>query len=135
MAHVIFYEKPGCAGNARQKALLIASGHEVETRNLLAEPWSPSSLRPYFGEKPVREWFNAASPRVKSGEIDLDRVNPQQALVMMILDPTLIRRPLMRVNGRCEAGFDPDAMRAWIGLSPSDEKISDVCVRVTDDVF
>lgn len=135
MAHVIFYEKPGCAGNARQKALLIASGHEVEVRNLLAEPWSPSSLRPYFGEKPVREWFNAASPRVKSGEIDPETVNPQQALVMMMIDPTLIRRPLMRVDGRCEAGFDPDAMRAWIGLKPSDERISDVCARVADDVF
>ncbi len=135
MAHVIFYEKPGCAGNARQKALLIASGHEVEVRNLLAEPWSPSSLRPYFGEKPVQEWFNAASPRVKSGEIDPETVNPQQALVMMMIDPTLIRRPLMRVDGRCEAGFDPDAMRAWIGLKPSDERISDVCARVADDVF
>lgn len=135
MAHVIFYEKPGCAGNARQKALLIASGHKVEARDLLTEPWSPSSLRPYFGEKPVREWFNAASPRVKSGEIDLEAVNPQQALVMMMIDPTLIRRPLMRVAGRCEAGFDPDAMRAWIGLAPSDERISDACARVTDDVF
>jgi nitrogenase-associated protein len=136
MAHVIFYEKPGCAGNARQKALLRASGHELEVRNLLTEPWSSSSLRPYFGVKPVREWFNASSPRIKSGEIDPDKVTPQQALVMMIVDPLLIRRPLMRIGDHCEAGFDSAAVDQWIGLKQTEETISDVCVRsIASDAF
>lgn len=136
MAHVIFYEKPGCAGNARQKALLRASGHELEVRNLLTEPWSSSSLRPYFGAKPVREWFNASSPRIKSGEIDPDKVTPQQALVMMIVDPLLIRRPLMRIGDHCEAGFDSAAVDQWIGLKQTDETVSDVCVRsIASDAF
>lgn len=129
MADVIFYEKPGCAGNARQKALLLASGHALDVRNLLTEPWSVSSLRPYFGETAVREWFNPAAPRVKSGEIDIDKVTPQAALVMMILDPILIRRPLIKVGGRCEAGFDPERIGAWIGLSPTDKPVGDACVR------
>lgn len=129
MATVIFYEKPGCAGNAKQKALLLASGHEVDARNLLSEPWSVSSLRPYFGDKPVQEWFNKESPRVKSGEINLEQVTPQSALVAMILDPTLIRRPLMRVKGRCEAGFDPELVSSWIGLSASAEPATDSCPR------
>lgn len=129
MANVIFYEKPGCAGNARQKALLLASGHTVDARNLLAEPWSVSSLRPYFGEKPVQEWFNKESPRVKSGEIDVDKVTPQAALVTMIIDPTLIRRPLMRVGDRCEAGFDPQLVGSWIGLSPTVEPVTDSCLQ------
>ncbi|MGJ0503714.1 MAG: ArsC/Spx/MgsR family protein [Methylocystis sp.] len=136
MAHVIFYEKPGCAGNAQQKALLRASGHELEVRNLLTEPWSSSSLRPYFGAKPVREWFNASSPRIKSGEVDPDKVTPQQALVMMIVDPLLIRRPLMRIGDHCEAGFDSAAVDQWIGLKRTDETVSDVCVRsIANDAF
>lgn len=129
MANVIFYEKPGCAGNARQKALLLASGHTVDARNLFAEPWSVSSLRPYFGEKPVQEWFNKESPRVKSGEIDVHKVTPQTALVTMIIDPTLIRRPLMRVGDRCEAGFDPQLVGSWIGLSPTVEPVTDSCLQ------
>lgn len=129
MANVIFYEKPGCAGNARQKALLLASGHTVDARNLMTEAWSVSSLRPYFGEKPVKEWFNKESPRVKSGEIDPDQVTPQNALVSMILDPTLIRRPLMRVGDRCEAGFDPILVGAWIGLSTNVEPVTESCPR------
>jgi nitrogenase-associated protein len=133
MAQVIFYEKPGCAGNARQKALLRASGHLVVARNLMTEPWSVSSLRPYFGTKPIKDWFNQASPRVKSGEIDIGDLTPERALIMMIADPTLIRRPLMRVDESCEAGFDQQRVSAWIGLSPADQTISDVCVRTESD--
>ena len=35
MARVVFYEKPGCIANRRQKALLRRSGHALELRNLL----------------------------------------------------------------------------------------------------
>ena len=91
------YEKPGCGGNARQKALLVFSGHVLDVRNLLAEPWTAASLRPFFGAKPVRDWFNSSSPRVKSGEIKPDQFTPEAALAMMIEDPLLIRRPLLQV--------------------------------------
>jgi nitrogenase-associated protein len=119
MAHVIFYENPSCAENAQQKARLLHSGHQVESRDLTTEPWSVSSLRPYFGERPLRDWFNPASPRVKSGEINLDAITPQSALVMMILDPSLIRGPLMRIGDHCEAGFDAGRLADWIGLQPT----------------
>jgi len=129
MADVIFYEKPGCGGNARQKALLAASGHRVEARSLLAEPWSVEELRLYFGARPVEEWFNPASPRVKSGEVDPTACTQAEALRLMLEDPLLIRRPLMRVGERREAGFDQGLVEAWIGLRPANEKVSDTCIR------
>ncbi|QGM47428.1 ArsC/Spx/MgsR family protein [Methylocystis heyeri] len=129
MAHVIFFEKPGCGGNAKQKALLRASGHELEVRSLLAEPWTAARLAAFFGEKPVREWFNPASPRVKSGEIKIETLGANEALDLMIAEPLLIRRPLMQVDARCESGFDPDLVDRWIGLASSPERISDTCIR------
>ena len=129
MAKVIFYEKPGCGGNARQKALLIASGHEVEARNLLAETWTASSLRPFFGARPVLEWFNAASPRLKSGEIRPEALTEQDALALMLQDPLLIRRPLMQVGARLEAGFDAGKLDAWIGLVPARSPVTDTCLK------
>jgi nitrogenase-associated protein len=129
MAHVIFYEKPGCAGNARQKALLVASGHEVEASNMLAEPWTAEELAAYFGERPVAQWFNAASPRIKSGEVKPDVLAPSEALALMIADPLLIRRPLMRVGARRDCGFDMERVNEWIGLAPADTCVSDVCVK------
>ncbi|ABE38424.1 Nitrogenase-associated protein [Rhodopseudomonas palustris BisB5] len=127
MAKVVFYEKPGCVGNARQKALLIASGHELEVRNLLSETWTPETLRPFFGSKPIPEWFNASSPKVKAGAIDLAALTENSALAMMIEDPLLIRRPLMQAGDRRESGFDQTLVDAWIGLRPTEAPLTDRC--------
>jgi nitrogenase-associated protein len=117
MASIVFYEKPGCVNNTRQKALLAAAGHSVWARNLLTEQWTPMRLRPFFGDLPVPQWFNPSAPRIKSGEINPDRMSEDEALLMMVKDPLLIRRPLMEVAGEFRAGFDQAAMDSWIGLS------------------
>jgi len=129
MANVIFFEKPGCGGNARQKALLRASGHEVDARSLLSEPWTAARLKPFFGDRPVREWFNAASPRLKSGEVKPEQLTPEVALAMMVEDPLLIRRPLMQVGDRREAGFDQAKVEAWIGLKKTQAPVNDTCLK------
>ena len=131
MAHIIFWEKPGCAGNARQKALLLASGHTLEVRNLLAEPWEAEQLRSFFPGRPVAEWFNRSSPRIKSGELIPEALNENQALALMLADPLLIRRPLMEADGRREAGFEPERVSAWIGLKETCVPVTDICVRET----
>jgi nitrogenase-associated protein len=129
MATVIFYEKPGCTGNARQKRLLTEAGHTVEPRNLLAEPWTAQSLRPFFGDRPVADWFNKAAPAVKSGEIDPSSFDEESALKAMISTPLLIRRPLMQVDDRRETGFEPALVEAWIGLAEQVEESIEGCPR------
>ncbi len=129
MAHVTFWEKPGCAGNARQKVLLAASGHTLDVRNLLKEPWETERLREFFGPRPVSEWFNGSSPRVKSGEIRPEELDEAAALALMLADPLLIRRPLMESGGRRQAGFDPELVKAWIGLAEPRVPVTDSCVR------
>lgn len=118
MSKVIFFEKPGCVNNTKQKALLDAAGHQVEAHNLLEHPWSTETLRPFFGNRPVTEWFNRAAPRVKSGEIRPETMDEAGALSAMLADPLLIRRPLIQVEGRREVGFDPDIMAQWLDIEP-----------------
>lgn len=122
MATVVFYEKPGCANNTKQKLWLAASGHTVLARNLLIEKWNAERLRMFFGDLPVAQWFNPSAPRVKSGEVNPDALDTQAALDMMIAEPLLIRRPLMEVNGVFCTGFDADSVRAWIGLNDAKPK-------------
>lgn len=117
MAHVIFYEKPGCTGNARQQALLRAAGHSLEARNLLAANWTSERLRAFFGQLPIAEWFNPRAPDIRDGHLDPNTFNETAALQAMIASPILIRRPLLQVGDDCRAGFDPAAIDAWIGLS------------------
>jgi nitrogenase-associated protein len=117
MANVVFYEKPGCSGNARQKGLLVAAGHVLEVRDLLAFPWTSATLRPFFGTRPVAEWFNPLAPAVRDGDIDPARFDEVRALAAMIAQPILIRRPLLEVGEERRCGFDPAEVDAWIGLT------------------
>ncbi|MDD4880707.1 MAG: hypothetical protein PHX10_03940 [Gallionellaceae bacterium] len=119
MATVLFYEKPGCVNNTRQKVLLAAAGHTVWARNLLTERWTAARLRPFFGDLPVAQWFNLSAPRIRDGLLDQERITETEALVLMLADPLLIRRPLMEVDGDFRVGFDPAAVDAWIGLGQS----------------
>ena len=118
MATIVFYGNPQSDENLEQSNWLSTRGHEVDVRDLTQEAWSVSSLRPYFGAKPIREWFNPNAPRVKQGEINLENITPQQALVMLILEPELINAPLMRIGSHCEAGFNLKELARWIEISP-----------------
>ena len=106
MAEVIFYEKPGCINNTKQKQLLAFAGHLVIARNLLTESWSGERLEPFFSSLPVSDWFNRTAPRVRDGVIDPDVIDKQNAIAAMIAEPLLIRRPLMIVDGEYLVGFD-----------------------------
>ena len=119
MTHIVFYEKPGCGGNARQRAALEAAGHTLERRNLLTAHWTPERLLEFLGALPVAQWFNRAAPRVKSGEIQPESLNAEEAMALLLAEPLLIRRPLMQRSddGRCLVGFETDAVQAWVGLS------------------
>lgn len=115
MALVQFYQKPGCATNARQIRALQAAGHGVIAKNLLTEPWTAEDLRSFFGDSPVASWFNPASPRIKSGEIDPRTSDAATALALMLADPLLIRRPLIEAGGEKCAGFDREPVLSLLG--------------------
>ena len=118
MTHIVFYEKPGCGGNARQRAALLAAGHTLEQHNLLTAPWTSASLLAFLAPLPVADWFNRAAPRVKSGEVQPDLLEADAALALLLAEPLLIRRPLMQRadNGSRHVGFETAAVEAWIGL-------------------
>jgi nitrogenase-associated protein len=117
MSHIIFYEKPGCCGNAQQQNWLRAAGHTLDVRNLLTTPWSRDSLLEFLAPLPVAQWFNLAAPAVKQGRVVPEALDAQTALSLLLADPLLIRRPLMRdERGRCMVGFDSAQVQAWIGL-------------------
>ncbi|MFG1187521.1 ArsC/Spx/MgsR family protein [Xanthobacter aminoxidans] len=115
MAHVTFWEKPGCGTNARQKLALANAGHTLDVRSLLTEPWTAERLKSFFGATPVATWFNPAAPKVKSGEVKPEAVEAEAAIALMLAEPLLIRRPLVEVEGARCAGFDREPVTSLLG--------------------
>jgi len=124
MAEVIFYAKNGCPANAKQKTQLEEAGHTVIVRDLLAEPWTAESLRPFFNDRPVEDWFNRFAPAVRGKAVVPAELDEAAALQAMIADPELIRRPLINVGDERECGFDPTRLNAWISLVPVSDGLS-----------
>lgn len=125
---ILFYEKPGCAGNARQKALLRAAGYDVIPRNLLTEPWTASRLLAFFGDLPVQDWFNMSAPAIKSGAIKPETLTPEGAIALMLAQPLLIRRPLLQAEDRLCTGFAASQLQSRLGLTLP-EAAPDGCVH------
>ncbi len=123
MNRLWFYEKPGCVGNQNQQALLRTRGVQPAVRNLLSQPWTAETLRPFFGNKPVVEWFNPSAPAVKSGAIKIATLSARQALNLMLVEPLLIRRPLLQYGQLRQSGFVNGPVLAALGIvldDPSD---------------
>jgi len=136
MTHLVFFEKPGCGGNARQRAALLAAGHTLEQRNLLTTEWTAESLLAFLAPLPVADWFNRAAPRVKNGEVNPDTIDREAALLLLIAEPLLIRRPLMQRtdNGTRHVGFDTAAVDSWVGLgtNPASSRTLEGCASPTE---
>ena len=134
MTHIVFYEKPGCGGNARQKAWLEAAGHHLEVRSLLSWPWTADSLLAFLDPLPVADWFNRAAPRVKSGEVVPEALERGSALALLLAEPLLIRRPLMETASGRVVGFDPATVAAWLdspALAGLDGKRTEGCAAMS----
>ena len=126
MKMVIFYEKPGCATNAKQKKSLRDAGCMVIERNLLEHGMTMDALYAFMQEKPHTQWFNQSAPDIKNGVIVPALMNPDEALQTLMRDPILIKRPLMVVGGTKLCGFEQKRVEALIGR-PLDRKVMTAC--------
>jgi nitrogenase-associated protein len=105
---VVFYEKPFCAANAKQKQILRASGCTLIERNLLEHGLEREDLRAFMGDKKVADWFNPAAPAIKNGEIFPETLDEGSAMELLMGNPILIRRPLMVIGMEKLCGFDAE---------------------------
>lgn len=117
MKLIIFYEKPGCSTNAKQKKILEDIGYMILSRDLLQIDMTTEELFSYLKDKTLQDWFNPNAPKVKSGEIDPKDFSSQEALELLLSEPILIRRPLMSINGRRMSGFDHKEVENALGFS------------------
>jgi nitrogenase-associated protein len=134
MAVVHFYEKPGCLGNKRQREMLLTAGHIVFVYDLLQQPWlkERDKLRSFFGDLPVRDWFNRNAPAVKNGKVVPESVDEVRAIELMIADPVLIRRPLLEVDRVRYAGFEAEFIKTSL-LFDTDKMLPESCLKVKPD--
>jgi nitrogenase-associated protein len=119
---IVFYEKPGCLGNKKQKELLKENGLELEVKSILDTKWDKKTLESFFIGLEKHEIVNESAPKIKKGEIDLNSITKEQLIYKMISDPILIKRPLIIAGESNICGFDIEKLNESLNLNISTTK-------------
>ena len=124
MASILFFEKPACINGEKQKSILRAAGHDLICINILTHPWSVETLLPFVANKTVRSIMNLTAPAIKNGEIDPGKLSFERPVELMIIDPILIRRPLIVVDNQYIQGFDDKRLIPFLGNWQGEEDVT-----------
>lgn len=112
---IIFYEKPGCAGNQKQKKVLQDQGLSFQTKSILDTPWSKEFLSSFFVNLDKNEIYNPFAPSIKKGELDIDSLSKEELIELMCKEPILIKRPLLEIGEHKLCGFDIKKINSLFG--------------------
>jgi len=128
MKFIIFYEKPGCLTNEKQKKALRDAGYKVIARDLLNNDMSEEELHEFFKKMPVTKWFNPNAREIKSGSINPVNLDEKTALTMIKNNPILLRRPLLIIGEKKLCGFNQWFIEKTMKVE-FNTKVSNQCVR------
>lgn len=115
MADIVFFEKPGCINGEKQKAILRAAGHSLQCIDILRYPWDRETLLEFVDGREPATMMNHTAPAVKRGEIVPAALGFSEAVALMLADPILIKRPLIKVDGMAIQGFTDPRLSPYLG--------------------
>ena len=92
------------------RAWLLQEGVELEERDFFKDRFTEGELRALLGERPVSEFFSWKSPSFRKLGLDRGSLTDDQLISMMLDEPRLIRRPLVKIDGKLIDGRDRSAL-------------------------
>ena len=124
MADMIFFEKPGCINGEKQKKILQKAGHRLNCFNILETQWSKEKLVQFVKGRKAVEVMNHTAPAIKNGSIQPEKLTLDEAILLMISDPILIKRPLIQVDGLFIQGFNNPHLSIYLGEWDGQEDVT-----------
>lgn len=82
---------------------------EFTERDFFKEPLSAKELNALIGKRPATDFFSKKSPSVKKMGLDVDTLSDSELKRLMLEEPRLLRRPVLKVGRRVLVGFNAAA--------------------------
>ena len=92
------------------KAELSQKGITLDERDFFAQRFDERELRALIGERSVADYFSFNSPSYKKLGLSREDLSDDQLLRMMVEEPRMVRRPLIRIGDDLIVGTDKGAM-------------------------
>ena len=83
---------------------------ELEERDFFADPFTEAELRDLIGERDPADFFSWNSPSFKKMGLQREDLDGVRLIEMMVEEPRLVRRPLVRLADELIVGTDKKAM-------------------------
>ena len=90
---------------------------EIEERDFFKEPFSWQELQDLANEEGLGNLFARRSPSLKKLGLDGQDLPDSQMMDLMLQEPRLIRRPLVRIGGTLVVGANMKTMEAALDSS------------------
>ena len=87
---------------------------EINERDFFKNPFNQSEIEELLQGKPASEMFNFRSPSFKQLGQDRDNLSDKELIDLMLKEPRLVRRPVVRINGKVYFSADRSVLEGLI---------------------
>ncbi len=92
--------------------MLLQNGAKIEERDYFKEPFTEAELASLAGEIGASQMFAKRSPSLKKMGLAGKEMADDEMLALMLQEPRLVRRPIIRLRGRFLVGANLKAVEA-----------------------
>jgi arsenate reductase (glutaredoxin) len=78
----------------------------INDRDFFKEPFTREEIKALLQEKPASEMFSFKSPSFKALGLDQAKLKDNDLINLMLKEPRLIRRPVVRIGKKVYFGAD-----------------------------
>ncbi|PKB80092.1 MAG: hypothetical protein BZY88_09940 [SAR202 cluster bacterium Io17-Chloro-G9] len=92
--------------------MLLQNGMELEERDFFKEPFTQQEIEDLASDVGTGQIFARRSPSLKKMGLADQDLSDEQMVSLMLKEPRLVRRPLVRMGGRMLVGANIKAVEA-----------------------
>ncbi len=87
---------------------------EINERDFFKNPFNQSEIEELLQGKAASEMFNFRSPSFKQLGLERDKLNDNELIDLMLKEPRLVRRPVVRIDGNVYFSADKSVLEGLI---------------------
>jgi regulatory protein spx len=93
-----------CNTCLQTKKYLIQKGYKLNDRDFFKQPFTKTEMLDLLKDHKAEDMFNSRSPSVKALGLNADTIAADEMIEMMLEEPRLVKRPIVRINGQVYFG-------------------------------
>jgi len=88
---------------------------EINERDFFKDTFNQAEIEELLQGKPASEMFNFRSPSFKKLGLERDKLSDDDLIELMLKEPRLVRRPVVRIDGEAYFGADKSVLEGLLG--------------------